>query len=56
MIACGATVLAHRLEATTHFRLDVKAQLAERRSLRAIIDAVLDSLVDRHPRGLAAAA
>lgn len=56
MMAYVAAVLAHRLDAATRYLVDVKAQFADSGSHLAMIDEVLDSLVNRHPRGLAAPA
>lgn len=56
MMAYVAAVLAHRLDAATRYLVDVKTQFADSGSHLGMIDEVLDSLVNRHPRGLAAAA
>ena len=47
-----AVVLAHRLDAVTRYLVDVKAQYAGADTQHGMIDEVLDSVLNRHPRAL----
>lgn len=52
LTAYVATVLAHRLDAVTRYLVDVKAQYADAGTQHGMIDEVLDSVLNRHPRAL----
>ncbi|MFO1048146.1 MAG: cyclic nucleotide-binding domain-containing protein [Geminicoccaceae bacterium] len=52
LTAYVAVVLAHRLDAVTRYLVDVKAQYAGADTQHGMIDEVLDSVLNRHPRAL----
>ncbi|MFO1036621.1 MAG: cyclic nucleotide-binding domain-containing protein [Geminicoccaceae bacterium] len=56
MMAFVAAVLAHRLDAVTRYLVDVKAQFADLGGHLGMIDEVLESVLNRQPRGLGARA
>lgn len=52
MMAYVAAILAYRLDAATRYLVDVKSQFAGTSTHLDMIDEVLESLANRHPRAL----
>ena len=52
MMAYVATILAYRLDAATRYLVDVKRQFEGTDTHLDMIDGVLESLANRHPRAL----
>lgn len=54
LAAYVARVLAHRLDAVTRYLVDVKRQFAEADGHLGMVEEVLETVMNRHPRGMRA--
>ena len=52
LTAYVAVVLAHRLDVVTRYLVDIKSQYADAGTQHGMIDEVLESVLNRHPRAL----